>query len=344
MNRTSPLVRLKPVAGFCLLCLGLFAGSAAYGQSSIMGTVYDRQRNPLPDIEVELLNDLYQTLQRPVRTDGTGRYQFNGLSDGRFTVRVYAFRYDLEDQSEMVEIHTQNIRGGPGTGFFLQDFYLNPKKGGLAESEIGVVFAQEVPPNAKKLYDTAVKDLAGKRREEGVSGLYEAVKLFPDYYDALHRLGKELFFVGNYQQAYPYLLKAAEVNQKSATSLYYLGYSLHNLGHNKAAATALTAAHTLAPASVQILLVLGKAERGLGKFEDAEKHLLQAKKLAKTSIAEIHSELAQLYANDLKKFVEAADELELYLKASKLGGEDAKTIRKKINELREKSKVPSAKS
>jgi tetratricopeptide (TPR) repeat protein len=244
----------------------------------------------------------------------------------------------------MVEVHTQNIRGGEGVGFFVQDFYLNPKKGGLADSELGVVFAQEVPPEAKKLYDTALKDLGNKRTEEGVNELHQAVKIFPEYYDALHRLGKELFILGNYEQAYPFLMKAAEVNQKSATSLYYLGYSLFNLGHKKAAVTALTAANVLAPASVQILIVLGRAERGLGKFDDAEKHLLHAKKLARTSIAEIHKELAQLYANDLKKYVEAAEELELYLKASKLEGDAAKDIKKKISELREKSKTSPAKT
>ena len=338
MKPNGLLTRLKLVPGLCLLFLSLLSVSATYGQSSIMGFVYDRQRTPLPDIQVELLNDYYQTIRSPLRTDGTGRYQFDGLRDGRYTVRVYAFRYDLEDQSQTVEVYTQNIRGGEGTGFFVQDFYLNPKKGGLAESEIGVVFAQEVPPQARKLSETALKDLGSKRTEDGVNALHQAIKIFPEYYDALHRLGKELFMVGNYEQAYPFLLKAAEVNQKSATSLYYLGYSLLNLGHKKAAVTALTAANVLAPGSVQILVVLGRAERGLSKFDAAEKHLLDAKKLAKTSIPEIHIELAQLYANDLKKFAQAADELELYLKASKLAGEDAKEIRKKISDLREKSK------
>ena len=338
MKPNGSPTRRKLVPGFCALFLSLLSVGVAYGQSSIMGTVYDRRRTPLPDIEVELVNDYYQMIRRPIKTDGTGRYQFDGLRDGRYTVRVYAFRYDLEDQSEMVEVHTQNIRGGEGTGFFVQDFYLNPKKGGLAETEIGVVFAQEVPQEARKLYETALKDLGSKRTEEGVKALHGAIKIFPEYYEALHRLGKELFLVGNYEQAYPFLLKAAEVNQKSATSLYYLGYSLLNLGHKKAAVTALTAANVLAPASVQILLVLGRAERGLSKFDAAEKHLLEAKKLAKTSIPEIHRELAQLYANDLKKFAEAANELELYLKASRLAGEEAKEIKKKISELREKSK------
>ncbi len=333
------LVRTPLVFGVLVLFVMLFVSQYAFGASTIQGTVYNKQRNALHDIEVELLNDYYQTLNR-ARTDGSGRYQFNGLRDGRYTVRVYAFRYDLEDQEQPVEIITQTIRGGEGTGFFLADFYLLPKKGGLAEAEIGVVFAQEIPPEAKKVYEKALKDLSDKRTNEGILSLNEAVKIFPNYYLALHRVGRELFIVKRYTEAVPFLLKAVEVNNKSATSFYYLGYSLHNLGkdYNKAAIITLNQAYVLAPASTQVLFVLGKVERSSGKFQEAEKHLLQAKKLSKVGVPEIHKELAQLYADDLKKYKEAANELELYLKASKLDDASAKQTKKVISNLREKAK------
>ncbi len=333
------LIRTRIVFGVLFLFSILFLSQNAFAASTIQGTVYDKQRNTLPDIEVELLNDYYQMVNR-ARTDGSGRYQFNGLKDGRYTVRAFAFRYDLEDQEQPVEIITQNVRGTEGTGFFLADFYLSPKKGGLAETEIGVVFAQEIPQDAKKTYEKAVKDLSDKRTNEGISGLNEAVKLFPTYYLALHRMGKELFIMKRYNEAVPFLLKAAEINPKSATSFYYLGYSLHNLGkdYNKAAITTLNQAHVLAPASTQVLFALGKVERSGGKYQEAEKHLLQAKKLSKVSVPEIHKELAQLYADDLKKYKEAADELELYLKVSKLDDASAKQTKKVISSLREKAK------
>ncbi len=323
------------------LFLLLVLSQSTLAASTIQGIVYDKQRNPLPDIDVELLDDLYRQVAR-TQTDGSGRYQFSGLRDGRYSVRVFAFRYDLEDQTIPVEIITQNIRGGEGTGFFPQDFYLLPKKGGLAETEIGVVFAQEIPPNAKKLYETALRDLSSKRTTEGILGLNEAIKIFPNYYLALHRAGRELFILKKYAEAIPFLLRAADVNSKSATSYYYLGFCLHNMGkdYNKAAITSLNQAHVLAPASMQILYVLGKVERSESKFTDAEKHLLQAKKLSKASIPEIHKELAQLYANDLKKYTEAANELELYLKASKLSDADEKKTRKIIGDLREKGQKP----
>ncbi len=333
------LIRTPIIFGVFVLFIMLFVFQNAFGASTIQGTVYDKQRNTLSEIEVELLNDFYQAINR-ARTDGSGRFQFNGVRDGRYTVRVFAFRYDLEDQEQPIEIITQNIRGGEGTGFFLADFYLIPKKGGLAEAEIGVIFVQDVPPDAKKLYETALKNLSSKRTDEGILGLNEALKIFPNYYLALHRIGRELYIMKNYKDAIPFLLKAVEVNNKGATSFYYLGYSLHNLGkeYNKAAIRCLNNALILAPSSTQILFVLGKIERSDGKYTDAEKHLLQAKKFSKVAVPEIHKELAQLYADDLKKYKEAADELELYLKASKLDGTSATQTKKVIVGLREKAK------
>ena len=311
--------------------------------STIQGTVYDKQRNNLPQIEVELLNDLYQTINR-ARTDGAGRYQFDGVRDGRYTVKVYAFRYDLEDQDQSIEIITQNIRGGEGTGFFLADFYLIPRKGGLADSEIGVIFIQDIPAAAKKSYEKGLKEFSAKRVNEGLIALDDAVKIYPTYYLALHRIGREFFIMKKYKEAIPFLVKAAEVNTKSAFSLYYLGYSLYYLGkeYNKAAINVLKNSAVLAPSSPQVFYVLGKVERSDGKFNDAEKHLLQAKKVSKVAVPDIHKELAQLYADDLKKYAEAADELELYLKSSKLDSAAANQTKKVIVNLREKAKSQAA--
>ena len=339
MTFSKNLVRTPIIFGVLVFFVMLFVSQNAFGASTIQGTVYDKQRNTLSQIEVELLNEYYQTVDR-ARTDGSGRYQFNGVRDGRYTVRVFAFRFDLEDQDQPVEVITQTVRGTEGTSFVLADFYLLPKKGGLADTETGVVFAQDIPPDAKKMYEKALKDLSDKRTDEGILEFNEAVKIFPNYYLALHRIGKELYIMKRYKDAVPFLLKAVEVNNKNATTLYYLGYSLHNLGkeYNKAAMRCLNNALILAPSSTQVLFALGKIERSDGKYNEAEKHLLQAKKLSKVAVPDIHKELAQLYADDMKKYKEAADELELYLKASNLDGSAATQTKKVIDSLREKAK------
>jgi lipopolysaccharide biosynthesis regulator YciM len=111
--------------------------------------------------------------------------------------------------------------------------------------------------------------------------------------------------------------------------------------YNKSAVSALKQAYALAPASVVVVYMLGKIEREQGSLVDAETHLLLAKKLSTAKVAEIHNELYHLYADDLKKYKEAADELELFLKATKLSGEDEKKVRKTIADLRVKANVPA---
>ncbi len=308
--------------------------------STIAGFVYGPKQVPLADVDVELLNENYQ-LRGRARTDGSGRYEFGGLPDGYYSVRAMPFRYGYQDQQVKVEIRTMNVRGsGLGNTYINQDFYLAPKKGGIAEYELGVIFAQDIPGEAREAYRNADKNFVNDRKQEGVEELFKAIKLFPDYYDALYRMGKELYNVGKYDDSWKFLLKATEVNPKSGVAFYYLGESFSKLGkdYNKAAITSLTHASTLIPNMPQVFYTLGKAERAAGKFEAAEEHLLQAKKLAEQPIAEIQKELAQLYGNDLKKYKEAAAELELYLKASKLSKDEEKIIKDKIIDLKAKAK------
>jgi cytochrome c-type biogenesis protein CcmH/NrfG len=322
-----------------VFCILLFSQSV--NGSTIMGTVYDNQRTPLADIDVELLDDLYRSVNR-TKTGSGGRYEFSGLADGRFTVRVMPFRYDFMDESATVEISTVTVLSGSsnrvGNGFFTQDFYLRPRKGSLMDSEIGVVFAQEVPKEAERVYENAVRSLSQKRTDEGIAGLREALKIFPNYYSALHRLGREMFIKEEYGQSAELFLKAVEINPKSGTSLYYLGNSLYKLNYSKAAVVALKQALVLAPSSFQILFILGKAEAAEGNYTNAEKYLQDAKKISKTSIPDIHWELAQIYGNNLKKYKEAADELELYLKAGSYDEKHISQVKRIISNLREKAK------
>lgn len=326
---------------------GIFVFSQIAVASTISGYVYAKaSRVPLPDIDVELLNNDNQMRARQ-KTDGSGRYTFGGLPDGRYTVRVMAFRYDYEDQEAMVEIVTISVRGqGIGNAFMSQDFYMAPRRGSLMETENAVVFAQDIPLEAKQSYDTAMSDLSKSRTEEGIQGLRKAISLFPKYYAALYRLGMEMFLQKRYGESAQLFMTAASVNEKSATALYYVGFSLHNLGkeYNKGALVALENALAIASSSTQVLYLMGKIERIEGNFANAEKHLLQAKKVARIGIPEIHSELAQLYANDLKQYEKAANELEAYIRASKLSAEDEKKTKKIISDLRAKAKSPDTKT
>ena len=78
----------------------------------------------------------------------------------------------------------------------------------------------------------------------------------------------------------------------------------------------------------------GVAQRRLGRFDDAEKSLLEAQKLDKGKTPSLYWETALLYGYDLKRYQDAADQLELFLKADR-NNPNADNIRKVIARLRQ---------
>lgn len=343
MKPTMPLPVKCVVIGFFILS-GFLTAQPVKAANTIGGFIFDRSGSPLADIDVELLDDFYRTINR-MKTDSSGRYQFSGLPDDNYTIRVFAFRYDLEDQSQRVELKSINaLPGQSGSMFYPLDFYLQPRKGGLRDSETGVIFAQDVPKEAEKLYKQALEDFSKKRNDEGFTSLQKSLEIFPKYYVALLRYGQELVAKKQYSAATMIFMEAAEVNPKAPLPYYYAGNALMKLGdkYNKNALLALTEAETRAPNAASVLLSLGSVERRMGKFGDAERHLLKAKKISQVKVPEIQYELWQLYAKNLKKYKEAADELEGYLKATKLSDADEAKAKQEIADLRAKAKAQPA--
>jgi len=68
--------------------------SNSQGRNSITGFVFGESRTPLAETYVQLLDEL-GTMISQVRTTGSGRYAFYGLSSGRFKVRVFPVGPDL---------------------------------------------------------------------------------------------------------------------------------------------------------------------------------------------------------------------------------------------------------
>ncbi|REJ75725.1 MAG: hypothetical protein DWQ47_09695 [Acidobacteria bacterium] len=310
----------------------------AQGGSTISGFIYDDRRNPLSDVDVELLDEI-DVVQKRTRTNSAGKYEFTGLSDGRWQIRALPFRYNLHDKTETVTVHTLSILG-TGSSFVTHDMYLQRKGPPSLGFTTGVVFAQEIPPDAEVLYEEGVTAFENKNAQIGVEKLTAAIEKFPTYYSALQKLGVELMSLDQNMDAVKCFIRAAEVNPKSTATFYNMGMALNKLGkeYNDASLVALNKAKVLAPDSYLIELQMGKIYREKEEFEKAEEHLLKAKKLAESSVPEIHKELAQLYGNDIKDYRKAADELEAYMRSS---NQNDSKMKAQIDNLRRKAKESS---
>jgi tetratricopeptide (TPR) repeat protein len=289
-----------------------------------------------------LLNDTYSTLMR-TRTDGSGRYYFRALSQGRYKVRVLPGPTDFIEQTQDVEITNFN-RQVPGGGNIISgfenvqlDFALQTQTNRAVTSAgaPGAVFVQEVPDEARKTYDAALADLANKREQQGLLGLKTSIEQFPNYYQALDRLGTEYVKRGYYEAAAILLTKAAEVNPRGFTTLYALGLAWYRLNQNSRAIDAFQRSVSLNPTSPNAHLWLGIVQRKAGQLEQAEKQLKQASEFGKGRIPVVHWQLALLY-NQRKLYTEAANELETFLKLQP-DSRDAEKIQKLIVQFRQKA-------
>lgn len=334
---------MKAIRVFVFVTFIILAAIAAPAQSNntIYGQVVDAQsRQPVGDIFIELMDYVGAPLRR-ARLSSDGRFTFVGLRGGDYQIKVLTFGTNYQETIKDVRIVSMPLGNGRySSDQVFVDIYLkmDPKKAGTGDGAATVIFAQEIPGDARKLYKKGVKQLDDKK-DEGLELLKQAVEIFPTYYDALDRLGTEYVQRKQYEEAAPYLTRAADVNKRSYSSFYWLGVANFNLKNMPAAIEALRSAVTIKPLSVNAQLFYGMLLRMDGNYELAEKALLQARSLTEKGapVAEVHWQLALLYEKT-SRYKEAADELERFLKVQPETA-DAEKIRKLIDDLRAKAKA-----
>jgi tetratricopeptide (TPR) repeat protein len=325
-----------------IICLASPAAESIKGNLSsnglinrIDGIVWDPNRRPVSDVYVELQDELYRTLNR-VRTSSSGRFSFTVARQGNYIIKVLTTGTNYLEHTEAVEI--VQITQTSADNVYL-DIYLKLDKRKINSGVNGVteaVFVQEVPDEARKLYNSGTKAL-GNNDIKGLEKIEAALKIFPDYYDALNTLGREYVQRKEYEKSFPYLIKAIDINQRSYSSFYTLGYAAYQLNHIPEALKAAEAATILQPNSINALLLYGTVLRLDGNYEKAQKTLLQANNFSKNyPIPEIHWQLALTY-NKLGRNKEAADELETYLKI-RPDADNKKEIKDLIAKLRKEVK------
>ena len=279
----------------------------------IEGIVWSPYRRPVADVYVELQNELGSSLKR-IRTDSTGRFSFAVSNQGNYIIKVLAGGTDYLDAAEAVEIVTGVSPYASDSAYL--DIYLKFDKRKVNAGISGIteaIFVQEIPDQARKLYKDGAKNI-GNNKDIGFDEIEQALKIFPDYYDALNMLGREYVQRKEYQKSLEYLIRSINVNQRSFSSFYALAYACYQLNHRPEALEAARAATIIQSNSVNAQLLYGTVLRLDGNYEKAEKALLQAANLSKNApIAEIHWQLALLY-NKLGRNKEAADQLDMYLK------------------------------
>ena len=161
---------MLPVLGIFIAMLGASAGTnpsqvfIAQQVTSISGHVSDDSRKPIPDLQVELLDDVNSVIAR-TKTDDSGLFSFRRLSTGIFQIRVQTYGTTFISQTQRVQLER-------GRAFEQLDSVLASKRSSSTAAIPGVVFAQEVPDKARKQYERGTALLQkNEQRKEGVAAL-----------------------------------------------------------------------------------------------------------------------------------------------------------------------------
>lgn len=295
-----------------------FASPTVQNRNRINGRVSTVDDKPIENVRVTLLSD--RLTQTGVEyTDSSGRYTFENLSRGFYSILVEPSGADYERQSAQVEVNPLTPAAQGGNETFRIDFVLKPlvKRDGRASSSSNIVFYQKVPDAAKKQYRRGVEALKEGDFATATKSLERAIEVFPDYYDALELLGTERVKRLEYQSALPLLTHAVEVNKDDWRSFYSLGIALIEVKQPAEAIKPLRRAvelnRTWAYTHMRLGIALAQTD---ATRDEAIRALKEALKIGGDKVPEVFLHLAAIY-NKSRQYEEAALALESYLRASR---------------------------
>jgi tetratricopeptide (TPR) repeat protein len=316
-------------------------GPLQQGRNSIEGRITTSDNRLLENVRVFLLSDGYSQLKQ-VYADGSGRYQFKSLPADNYYVQVEPAGTGYERQTQRVEVNPFSMGRRPGGEMFRVDFVLRlekPRKKAVGienDKSHSLVFYQDVPGPAKDAYELGIESLHRSDLKTAEVDLTRAIKIFPDYYEALDTLGSEYVKHSVYDAAVPLLEHALEVNKNGWHSKYALGIALIELDRRTEGLQHLRGAVVVNPASINAAMRLGlELAKDDQTHDEAVKTLATVTQMAGKKLPEAYLLLASLYSKNNQN-AEAANALESYLHNSR-GNDQRESIKRKIEELRQKS-------
>jgi tetratricopeptide (TPR) repeat protein len=174
---------------------------------------------------------------------------------------------------------------------------------------------QNIPKQAQKAFDRGKHYRELKKPEAALKELDQAIKIFPDYFQAWTERGKTEINLGHAQQALQDFTRALELFSDFEPALSGAGYCHLTLGAYEQSIAMLEKAVQIDSTHVQNLLFLGVDNLALKRWGKAQEALERALKLDPDGMVTAHMYLANVLAGQ-EIFDRAADEMHAYLELS----------------------------
>jgi tetratricopeptide repeat protein len=179
-------------------------------------------------------------------TDLSGRFSFAGIAAGTYQLTAEGDGQSFVTTSVVAQVSAF----GSSAQLFTQDIQLRSVPGkSLQPSGIVSGFSQQVPKAAQQAFDRGMKLSAESKPEAAIEKMREAVKEFPEYFEAHLQLGNQLMKSGRLDEALSELDQAREINPKDERLYQSFGLLLMRKKNYAVAVAVFSEAVRLNPAN-----------------------------------------------------------------------------------------------
>ena len=282
-------------------------------------------------------------------TDLSGRFSFPGLIRGNYQLTAEGDGINFETTTVYAEVSAF----GSAPQSFTQDIQLRPIIH-KPTTQPGVVnaFTQNVPEAAKQALALGVKLAAEGKTEAAIENIRNAIKIFPDYFDAHLQLGNIFLKTEQFNEAIAELDRAREVNPNDERAYQSFGLLLMKQRNFPVAVAIFAEAARLNPANpmnaamkATALIHQAAVAAESAPATENRSYLLSRAEVALAQTAELSDNKLKPDTMTMALFYElkgepekAAAELESYLKKTPQMKNSA-AIQSEIKRLREKAKT-----
>ncbi|MDX2030317.1 MAG: tetratricopeptide repeat protein [Blastocatellia bacterium] len=267
-----------------------------------------------------------------VFTDTVGNFEFRSLSSGVYKITVPGDNQTYETSQETMEIYGSFSRTFPAQVYLREKGRDQTFRG--QDRILSVADLQEVPKDARKIYEKGVKRAAEDKPAEAAQLFEQAVKIFPEYLHALNKLGEQRARMGKFAEARAAYESAVAISPKFALAQINLGILLVGQKQFEEAIQLLESGNRLDDSYPMGHLNLGLAFllKAEPNYDRAEKELLRTVELGKTDFAQARLYLFNLYKRN-SAWDKAVGQLEAYLKEAPLA-QNADEVRQMLSKVK----------
>jgi Tfp pilus assembly protein PilF len=261
-------------------------------------------------------------------SDSVGNFEFRSLPNSSYRVTVHSDNRTYETTQEAVDL----FGNFPRT--FVVQVYLKEKSDGRIfkpmDKIVSVADFQEVPKAAKKAYEKGLKLAQDDKTEDAAARFEEAIKVFPDYLQAINKLGEQYMAMNKLTEAQSMFERAIAVNRKFALPHINLGVLFVNRKSYAQAIASLETANGMDDTYPMSHFYLGVAllNNDPPDLERAEKELERSLAMGGKSFVAARKYLYNLSVRRTD-MLKAIEHLEAYLKDAP-DAPDAEEVRQRL--------------